>query len=219
MQRPLESTGAPMDNLLAAGRIPRVDNRDNGFLGGLQLGANLQTGNFVIGVEGDIGWTSLDDDATANSPPGAFTFFAPTTLSSELTWFATTRVRAGILATPQLLLYVTGGAAFAEVQHKIVQDGVLAANGAVVPIISTSGSTKYTKAGWTIGGGGEWSWGKQWSIKTEYLYYDLDDSRVTSTSAADPANALTWDVENTGHIVRVGINFKLHRKSPPVPLK
>jgi opacity protein-like surface antigen len=30
-------------------------------------------------------------------------------------------------------------------------------------------------AGWTVGGGVEWTLAQQWSVKAEYLYVDLGD--------------------------------------------
>ncbi len=77
----------------------------NGFLAGGTIGANYQWGRFVLGIEGDGDWTSLD----GKTPP--------TCASCEVksTWLATARGRAGY-AFDRILFYGTGGAAFGNVQ-------------------------------------------------------------------------------------------------------
>jgi outer membrane immunogenic protein len=64
------------------------DFEDGGVLGG-QVGMNWQWNNFVLGVEGDIGWADLDDADSLQSARG----------------------RAGF-AFDRFLAYGTGGAAF-----------------------------------------------------------------------------------------------------------
>jgi outer membrane immunogenic protein len=62
-------------------------------------------------------------------------------------------------------------------------------------------------------------WTRQWSVKVEYLYYDL--GRATSSSqVADPLNGFAvpnYFVNNVqtstrfnGNIARVGLNYQFH---------
>ena len=83
-------------------------------------------------------------------------------------------------------------------------------------------SDSKTKADWTVGGGGEYSFG-HWSLKGEYLYYDLGEEtlRAQFIEAGVPISVYQYpEIETKGHIVRVGLNFKLGSRSRyPVPLK
>jgi len=70
-----------------------------GFAGGVTVGYNWQSGQFVYGVEGDIDWSSADDTSGGN------TFSTP--------WYGTVRGRLGY-GMSNVLLYGTGGFAFGE---------------------------------------------------------------------------------------------------------
>ena len=60
---------------------------DDGFIGGVQLGKNWQTGKIVYGLEGDISFSGVDD----------------------VDWFGTFRGRLGYLLSPGILAYGTAG--------------------------------------------------------------------------------------------------------------
>ena len=184
----------------------RFGNDGNGFLAGLTLGYNQKfSSSFVVGIESDIAWTNTDASQTrAIVAVFGVPLTAPTTLSTEMEWFGTLRARAGVLATPQLLLYATGGLAYANIEVRGSEKfGALAT---VLPY--ASGSSSDWKTGWTVGGGGEWLLGKQTTIKAEYLYYDLNDSSVALVGPT--GGTATYNVENKGHIVRMGLNVQLY---------
>lgn len=174
----------------------------DGFLAGLTLGYNQKMGvAFVGGIEADIAYTDIDNGATGVNPP-VLGFVAPTTISTELDWFGTVRARAGWLASQQILLYATGGLAYANIE--------LSASESLTAVgLLGTGSSSDWKAGWTVAGGMEWLLGNKTTLKGEYLYYDLNDSSVTIVSVGAPGTA-TYNVENKGHIVRVGLNVALY---------
>jgi outer membrane immunogenic protein len=65
-----------------------------------------------------------------------------------------------------------------------------------------------TSVGWTSGGGVEWRFAPQWSVKVEYLYVDLGSQSNTITFTCGPnISPLTSTVHDTFNIVRGGINF------------
>jgi outer membrane immunogenic protein len=97
---------------------------------------------------------------------------------SNMGWLSTVRGRAGFIVTPSLLLYGTGGLAIDQANM-------------------SGGTTDTVKAGWVAGAGAEYMLTRQWSVKAEYLHYD-----VGSVSAP----GLTTKVE--GDAGRVGVNFK-----------
>lgn len=166
---------------------------DGAMLGGT-LGANWQTGMWVLGVEGDMSWTDWEDDESV-------TFQAGDVASADLdiAWFATARARLGI-ATDRMLIYATGGAAFADV------DLSTSAIGAPENFI---GSNNGVQVGWTAGGGVEFAASEQFTLKAEALYYDLGNVSATATDPVNfPGFSFDGDADLTGVIVRAGINWQ-----------
>src|SRR6202050_100267 len=121
-----------------------------GFLAGGTVGGNFQWGAAVLGIEGDWDWSNLN--GTSGVPVNCF----PGGCETKADWLATVRGRAG-WAIDRVLLYGTGGAAFAPVQAGF--------NGG--PFQST------TQVGWTAGAGLEFAFAPNWTAKAEYLYADL----------------------------------------------
>jgi outer membrane immunogenic protein len=117
-------------------------NIKGGLVGGT-LGYNLQTGNWVWGLEGDVDYSTIKGtDATS-------------CCTTRNDWLGTARGRIGY-AWDRWLPYLTGGAAFGDVKAT-----------------SATGSEKHTKIGWTAGAGVEYAFLGAWSAKLEYLYVDL----------------------------------------------
>jgi outer membrane immunogenic protein len=81
----------------------------NGWLGGGTVGAQIQSGHTVIGLEGDIDWARIN---ASGSGPVAFNGFqiGTATLSSSLSSISTLRARVGY-AYENWLFYGTGGLA------------------------------------------------------------------------------------------------------------
>jgi hypothetical protein len=59
------------------------------------------------------------------------------------------------------------------------------------------------RAGWTAGGGVEYSILGPWSAKLEYLYADLGDATCGAATCGTPTT-----VSFTENIVRVGVNYR-----------
>lgn len=152
----------------------------NGFLGGIQAGYNWQISSFVLGVEGDIQYSAQKRTETATIGGVVFTGEA------KVPWFGTARGRLGY-AFDSFLIYGTGGAAWTNLKASISALGLTA-------------STETTKMGWTAGGGVEWMFMPQWSVKAEYLYID---SGTTSLTVA----GLTASGKLKDSIGRVGVNY------------
>lgn len=154
----------------------------DGFIGGATLGANWQFDQFVFGVEGDFNFADISGSTTFG--------VAPATVGAETNWLSTVRGRAGI-AIDNILIYGTGGVAFADV------DSSYAGPGGV-------GSDSNTHTGWTAGAGVEVGMTPNLSVKAEYLYVDLGDEsyNYTPTAAAD--------LELDSHIVRAGLNYRFN---------
>lgn len=169
-------------------RLPtRYTNNLRGFVGGFQLGANWNfQGDAVVGVEADLAgaagntnsqWTIgaasnrvAVTPATNPATTRTNTFTTYSQHTTTLAYLGTVRGRLGYLVTPTVQIFGTGGLAYG---------GVTAANAYVA--YRTGGSTlgyfgpQYngTLVGWTAGGGVEWMFTPQWSVKADYLYYNL----------------------------------------------
>jgi outer membrane immunogenic protein len=173
----------------------------NGFTGGVQAGARAQTQNWVLGIEGDVGY--LDRSAktihpTACCPPGD-----PTFLQSGDGWFATLRGSAGVLLAPTVLVYGTGGVIYADTRANVFRATDLH-------------TPKADGWGWTVGAGAEFAVDPRWSWKVEYLYYDLGTDRVNDRSVC--GGVCDFDIKQTGHIVRVGVNYRFASGKSPGPV-
>ncbi len=185
----------------------------NGIVGGGQIGYNWQMQNWLFGLEADI--QATDEKGTRNficpqstcTPTfGQIAVFpgpaVPVALSQKIDWFGTVRGRLGFLATPQVLLYATGGLAYGEVDSS----AVIGAAGTAFSTVSN------THVGWTVGAGIEGMIAPNWTARLEYLYVDLG---TANGSFATTIGALGGGlvVENfsshvTDNILRVGINYK-----------
>jgi outer membrane immunogenic protein len=140
-----------------------------GLIGGT-LGYNYQVGQAVLGLEGDLDWSNINGS----------TICGGVSCSTRNHWLGTTRVRLGY-AADRFMPYVTGGAAFGDINNNI---GGLSATS--------------TKAGWTVGGGVEAALAGPWTAKLEYLYVDLGHGGgIAGTDASFHTN-----------IVRAGLNYR-----------
>ncbi len=187
------------------------DSSPEGALGGAQLGFNWRTGGFVVGLEADISRLSADGQASHTAfvvdPPPDGTYQARS--RQEMDWFGTLRARIGMtpFADPRLLVYFTGGLAYGRVETSHSLEAIAFGAG-------YAGSDTGWEVGGTVGGGLEWTMGGGWSLKAEYLYYDLGDRDVrgrpyNQSPMPAPEFGTNMSHELNGHIARVGINYQL----------
>ena len=186
----------------------------SGFTGGMQAGYNVQRNNWVYGLEADFGAFSLSGSRLFVGPLlGALTTAGPLTFGTSFStdWLATVRGRLGWLFRPDLLAYVTGGLALTELQVAWTYSDN--AFGGTPPNIGTgAASASKIKGGLAVGGGFEWAWDRNWSVKAEYLY--LDFGKVTATGLVTNPNfggtpyaqGVSTTADLTAHVARVGVN-------------
>jgi outer membrane immunogenic protein len=179
-------------------------------------------------------------------------------ITAATDWVGTVRGRLGWLLTPTLLAYGTGGLAYGGVRASAVNAAasigtLTGANDAqfpvpfpysqlngtyVVPSIPGAANYSDTRVGWVAGGGAEWMFMPNWSLKAEALYYDLGSSALRSSSVnlVSPftinlgginvaagqllvANAPVTRIRFEGVIARVGVNYHFNWGAPPVVAK
>ena len=193
--------------LFTAARHQVLDPGPAGILGGAQVGYNMQKGMWVVGVETDLSLTDMD--ATKVRSPIIGTNGTPwvgtgsgITAHQDTDWFGTLRLRAGVVPAPKVLLYATGGLAYGHVNYS-------ANTNFGTGNIQYRASTDSTKVGWTIGAGAEYAINNKWSVKTEYLYYDLGNETYTANgSPLNPPYQVRYEFETTAHIVNIGVNYR-----------
>ena len=195
---------------------------------------------FVIGAETDIDWADINRNHNNNGlligsftlPQFPGTIFTPSNVATTVhsnnnQYIGTVRLRAGY-AFDRFLVYATGGLAYGGVVNNNNQFGsaiiATTAPGAVIPTTGVialtptqtvigSGITSHsssTKAGWTVGGGVEYAFTPNWTVKGEYLYENF--GHVNSAPGFFlPGVATAFNNSNRSinvNIVRVGLNYK-----------
>jgi outer membrane immunogenic protein len=181
---------------------------DQGVVGGGQLGCNLQTGIFAVGIEGD--WDYFRNKPIFTNPNGAIASTGDTvsvTQSLRTDSLATIRPRLGIVSD-RTFIYATGGVAFAKTSYtQTYADQYTGTN----PGAGTASASK-TLVGWTAGAGWEWAWTDHVSVKTEYLFSKFPTLNGTGSivEAAAPGNtnALHGSADLTIQTLRLGLNYR-----------
>lgn len=183
-----------------SGRPQSVNIDDDGVTFGLHAGYNFQMQRVVFGIETDV---------THLGSKGAYVWNVPSTssgtqpgyLSTELDWVGTTRARLGI-AIDNFLVFGTAGLAYGSPQAHWTQ----AVSGA-----QWHSGGQQVVAVW--GGGVEWMFNSNWSVRAEALVMDFNTLRardVTPSSAADFGGTSGYNMttRTTETIARLGATFK-----------
>jgi outer membrane immunogenic protein len=227
-----------------------------GFIGGGQVGYDHQFSGIngygiIAGLEADIQGIA-GSNGNGSRLIGAKTFgadiggiqadaytLANQQVSASLSYLGTVRGRLGVLVTPTLLVYGTGGLAYggvnASVRNYAIGTVDVSYQGTRLdppgPEAFTSGTSSYssTQVGYTAGGGVEWMFMPNWSAKAEYLYYDLGKVSGTTYNIAYPliagggapelSNITNYTARVSGNIVRAGVNYHFNWGSAPVVAK
>lgn len=157
-----------------------VDEAD-GFVGGGQLGYNVQFGQFVVGLETDLQWMGFEAGRSAAGIAAGL----PVGSEASLDYFGTVRARAGV-ALDRALIFATGGFAY----------------GGSDVVVPGFGSDDNTHVGWTVGAGAEYAFTNNLTFKGEYLYTDLDEETVRVPGLAPVQAGAEFST------VRAGVNYK-----------
>lgn len=220
----------------------------HGYIFGGQMGYNFQSGWFVYGVETDLqqadikGSSSVTGIGTATGPNSPLRPHLPIALVSttsayaeqNLDWFGTVRGRIGFTVFDRFLIYGTGGFAYGEgdstANYSTVQCasfggriGTTCSNANTIvtgpTVAGGSGSSGLT--GWTYGAGVEYAFASGWSVKGEWLHYDLGSLNYSLSPSVFTFRAVfgsgnthsvttssTASANYEGDIARIGLNYK-----------
>lgn len=226
-----------------------------GLFAGVQAGFNYQAGILVLGIEGDLQGSGIHDGARgkddhffdggldlvicddgpdpdchieAREPiPRLSGRVLTASGKSDINWYATARLRAGI-AHDRTLIYATGGLALGGIDYTVqfpswIQHGGDGTGSPVRVLAATTAHWNDTVAGWAVGAGVEYAFTNKLTTKLEYQYLNFGKERVSASGdmlefqgrALDPdrvrvdgytaATHATPDV----HSVRFGMNLLL----------
>lgn len=168
---------------------------------GAQAGYNVQWGLLVIGLEADYNRTNMSGSTRAVSVQKT-----QWDISAELDYFGTVRARAGFLVMPNLLAYATGGFAWGQV-HASQATTFLAP-----PDVGGRTSGNVAHLGTAIGGGVEWRFFQNWSVKGEFLRVDLGSENYMLPGVTKPVGGTryveTFATDLQFSVMRAGLNFK-----------
>ena len=156
---------------------------DSGFLGGLTVGWNAQSGHMVYGIEGDV---SFGDFGTTVPVFNG----TPTDLGVQTDLFATIRGRVGV-ASNDIFLYGTAGLAILD--------------GDITGSVRLDESKGFTELGAVLGAGAELAITEDVTVKAELLYAIFDTSiGIGDLFGFNPGDSVKLD---NFYTVRVGVNW------------
>ena len=174
-----------------------------GVLGGGQIGYNwLLNPNWLLGFETDISGADIHGTNTACSDTGCSSADGRTDV------FGTARGRVGFVQG-NWLLYATGGFAYDHTTNN--RTIVFVTHPVDAVFVGQSSTASGWDGGWVVGGGSEWAFAHNWSVKAEWLYSEIDHSR-TYTYAGPVSNPTGGNRDVSSrldyNIVRAGVNYR-----------
>jgi outer membrane immunogenic protein len=173
---------------------------ESGVVAGGQVGYNFQWNWLVLGAEADLGYMNLDGRGVSKFDEN---FEGGDTRGETNSDFYTTiRGRLGI-AFGQWLFYGTGGGIGVNYETRVIDD---CDTGGCGNDLINAGKTEFNW-GWTGGGGIEYMFGCHWTLKAEYLRYQLDDQHFSGVGRFGTHFDFKG-IGTEGNIVRGGLNYK-----------
>jgi outer membrane immunogenic protein len=162
------SSGSQDPLVLFGNRFDRSSiNVSGGSFGGT-VGAQIQQGYVVLGLESDLSWADIKGNSIVTPTVLGLGIGPGITLNTttNVSAFGTARVRVGA-ALNNWLIYTTGGLAV----MKTSANGTSIAGAACGTLgVFPNCSASSWNPGLAAGLGAEWGFSQKWSMKLEYLY-------------------------------------------------
>jgi outer membrane immunogenic protein len=179
----------------------------SGAIGGGTLGYNWQPQGspIVLGLEGEVGYIHLSKTII---DPNSFQFAGGDTSDTTTIgdWYGVIAGRAGY-AADRVLFYAKGGAAFTNISSAVTDTCTIAPCGSGT--LATTGTGP--KDGWVAGGGIEYAFARNWTVKGEYLFLDFNQTySVCGPGGATAAGVNFCGTRNISGINtgKIGINYR-----------
>lgn len=192
-------------------RVPVQNGNQSGVTAGGLIGYNYQIDRVVLGVEADFNYVDLTSSrggSTTVALPGGLTGSFNLQNTSKVDWFGTVRGRIGFVPVERLLIYGTGGLAYGEVKTNIADSSAFSTGLSRLFL----GANSDVRVGWTAGGGAEYAFTNNWTLRGEYLYVDLGSSGTTATfQGTDPLQSqIRYNAsrESRFSVARAALSYK-----------
>jgi outer membrane immunogenic protein len=178
---------------------------DQSFIGGGTLGCNWQQigSPIVLGIEGELGYINLSGSGyDPQFPLGSNVLLASSKIGDS---YAMITGRLGY-AVDRVQFYLKGGVAFVEESVTVTQPAFPGLSPAYVATVNNN------DARWTWGGGIEWAFANDWTLKAEYMFIGSNDSTCAYNSgygASLAAETYCWEYDGAGGIstAKIGLNY------------
>lgn len=206
VQTPFYSTGAG----LSAAPAPYSYNLAASGMGGGTLGCNFQAASsrIVWGIEAEAGVLRLTS-SVSNPYTVAFGFTDTTDSTKVGDWYGAVAGRLGY-SVADMLFYLKGGVGFTQVKSESL-DLCITGAGCSSQVLFARGSANPVFL--VAGGGAEWAFARNWSVKAEYLFLGIDQN----VAACGPGGGRLF-LPNLNfcanhhigglHTAKVGVNYK-----------
>ncbi|MBV8399391.1 MAG: porin family protein [Acetobacteraceae bacterium] len=173
---------------------------------GGQFDYNLQTGNWIWGIEGDVDAGELRAERSVTIPAGTAIPPGTGSLTGKEKWLATGKGRFGY-TWGQAMVFIEAGVAW----NGVSVDGSSFAAG----LGTTTFHSDFMQRGLVAGAGFAWMLSPNWSMRAEALYYSFNG--VTFHQAIFPGATVTLNTANdrfTDIVARVGLDYKFDIGTP-----
>jgi outer membrane immunogenic protein len=146
-------------------RFDKFSHSISGGAFGGTIGAQIQTGHVVMGLEADLDWADITGNLVTTATAGGTFLGGPFSAKTSIDWESTVRARVGY-ANDNWLFYGTGGAAVLGAKTTLTTAGGAAVCGGI--LANCAGTDR--QVGLALGGGVEYGITPALSAKIEYLY-------------------------------------------------
>jgi opacity protein-like surface antigen len=185
------AAGAVTQQAAALLQTPISSSNGDDVTGGVQLGCDYQIDRFVVGIQAMADFGRINASGSIPQAPQL-------TTSTTANNLYTATARAGYLATPAILAYVRGGAAWTQTKVAVLNNG----NG-------QSATATFDRTGWTVGAGVEWMFARNWSAFAEYDYADFGRATGPLTGTAGlTGGPIVATLKTQIHTGLVGVNYR-----------
>ena len=191
------STQTDITNYNLAGST--ISYNPRGFQGGAHFGYNWQINQIVLGIEGEVGYLGWKKSAQYGPYIGVRTA-ADSVAGTSDGVFGVIAGRLGY-AFDNTLLFVKGGGIFTGVKSSFIDT-----DPAGITLIS--GTDTKNRNGWTVGGGLEHAFTRNWAVRVEYAHYAFGTASHTATGSNGVP--YTFSHSLSADSVRVGLTYLVH---------